>query len=86
MVEQQERESSLSYEHVVEENQEQIVVKNIFLKQTVENPELNQYWYSAYTISVLVKVHFLKIAIICVYTSMPSKQTFHACSFVRNSI
>jgi hypothetical protein len=59
MVGQQEKENSLSYGNVVEEKQEAIVVKNTFLKHTVENPELNQYWYSAHTISVLVKVHFL---------------------------
>ncbi|KAH7440960.1 hypothetical protein KP509_03G017900 [Ceratopteris richardii] len=28
---------------------------NSFLRRTLENPNLNQYWYSAYTIDVLVK-------------------------------
>ena len=59
MFQQEEKERSLSCEQVVEEKQEAMVMKNRFLKHTIENPQLNQYWYSAHTISVLVKVRFL---------------------------
>ena len=59
MFQQEEKERPLQCEKVVEEKQEAKVMKNKFLKHTIENPQLNQYWYSAHTISVLVKVRFL---------------------------